>query len=567
MASDEGQSNPSTSGDTGGDHNEGFGNEYGPPLPTQEELREMEYRRLVGEATNLMLNFAKDSKLAKYMSETAFQDVQAQWKATTTSPPKPDSKQQYSEKELEEEIDARLARILGAQKQGKKHDRKRKKSTDFPGYLDSQSTFDKAKKHKKHADFAGHPDCRKSTSGYVFTFTGGTVSWISRLQKCVALSTTEAEYVAATEASKEVLWLMRLVEELGIKSQVPVLHCDSQSAIMLARNPVFHAKTKHIEVKYHFIRSVLDDKSTTLVKVHTDDNPADLLTKSLPAEREAQSSDSMPREQAEIFLNTAINFINVCSKDQIRLAPEKFTTLCKRVMENALQLNLPMRAVTPLHIAIIKLQPSPQYLTALHADFFLACLLAKCYNAALSILNEQIFEIDPKKCVLTAKDFLLYCYYGGMLYLGLKQFDKALECFHHVRYCLLYDHAFDFAEKEAEADCKEPLRLHPQHDKTLFHHGKALYQMQEYEEACMELGKAVDLNARDASIRAALAKSQVFLAHSTTGQYGEFLEKFVMSGSNLDAAPDCSDYLGPVEIQMTEDGRGRGLLARKRTSL
>ncbi|MCO5602532.1 hypothetical protein L7F22_056665 [Adiantum nelumboides] len=151
MASDEGQSNPSTSGDAGRVHHEDFGNEYGPPLPTQEELREMEHRRLVGEATNLMLNFANDPKLAKYMSETAFQDVQAQLKATTTSPLKPDSKKQYSEKEMEEELDARLARILGAQKQGKKHDRKRKKSTNFNGYLGSQSTFDKAKKHKKYA--------------------------------------------------------------------------------------------------------------------------------------------------------------------------------------------------------------------------------------------------------------------------------------------------------------------------------------------------------------------------------------------------------------------------------
>ncbi|MCO5613501.1 hypothetical protein L7F22_067778 [Adiantum nelumboides] len=78
MASSEGQLNPSTSGDAGEDHNEDYGNEYGPPLPTQEELREMEHRRLVGEATNLMLNFAKDPKLAKYMTETAFQDVHAQ---------------------------------------------------------------------------------------------------------------------------------------------------------------------------------------------------------------------------------------------------------------------------------------------------------------------------------------------------------------------------------------------------------------------------------------------------------------------------------------------------------
>ncbi|MCO5559595.1 hypothetical protein L7F22_013196 [Adiantum nelumboides] len=152
MASGEGQSNPSTSGDAGGDHNKDYGNEYGPPLPTQEELREMEHRRLVGEATNMMLNFAKDPKLAKYMTETAFQDVHAQWKATTTSPPKPDSKKQYSEKELEEEVEARLARILGTKDKCKKHDKKRKKSTDFPGYLGSQSTFDKAKKHKKRAE-------------------------------------------------------------------------------------------------------------------------------------------------------------------------------------------------------------------------------------------------------------------------------------------------------------------------------------------------------------------------------------------------------------------------------
>ncbi|MCO5588704.1 hypothetical protein L7F22_042663 [Adiantum nelumboides] len=111
------------------------------------------------------------------------------------------------------------------------------------------------------ADFAGHLDCGKSTSRYVFTFT------------------------AATEACKEALWLMRLVDDLGIKAKVPGLHCDSQSAIMLAKNPIFHAKTKHIEVKYHFIRSVLEDKAIELVKVHTDDNSADLLTKGLPTER------------------------------------------------------------------------------------------------------------------------------------------------------------------------------------------------------------------------------------------------------------------------------------------
>ena len=70
--------------------------------------------------------------------------------------------------------------------------------------------------------------------------------------------------------------------DLGISVEVPTLHCDSQSAIMLAKNPVFHAKTKHIVVKYHFIRDVLEDKLMELVNVHIDDNLADLLTKGLP---------------------------------------------------------------------------------------------------------------------------------------------------------------------------------------------------------------------------------------------------------------------------------------------
>ena len=98
------------------------------------------------------------------------------------------------------------------------------------------------------------------------------------------MSTTEAEYIAMLEACKEAIWLARLVGDLGIFVEVPTLHCDSQSAIMLAKNPMFHVKTKHIDVKYHFIRDVLEDKHMELVKVHTYDNPADLLTKGLAFE-------------------------------------------------------------------------------------------------------------------------------------------------------------------------------------------------------------------------------------------------------------------------------------------
>ncbi|MCO5607973.1 hypothetical protein L7F22_062175 [Adiantum nelumboides] len=96
----------------------------------------------------------------------------------------------------------------------------------------------------------------------------------------------------ASNASKEAIWLARLVGDLGIY-QVPVLHCDSRSARALANNHVFHSKSKHIEVRYHVIRDVLAGKRIELVKVHTDDNTADALTKSLALERFAHCIERM----------------------------------------------------------------------------------------------------------------------------------------------------------------------------------------------------------------------------------------------------------------------------------
>ena len=155
------------------------------------------------------------------------------------------------------------------------------------------------------SDYGGCADTRRSTSGYVFLFAGGAISWRSCLQSCTSLSTTEAEYIAASDASKEAIWLARLVGDLGIQ-QVPVLHSDSQSAIALAKNPVFHSKSKHIEVRYHFIRDILADKRLQLVKVHTDDNPADALTKSLASERFDHCTELMNVERGScclIFFN------------------------------------------------------------------------------------------------------------------------------------------------------------------------------------------------------------------------------------------------------------------------
>ena len=131
------------------------------------------------------------------------------------------------------------------------------------------------------SDLAGSLDDRKSTSGHMVTFAGGAVAWQSRLQKCVALSTTEAELIAAVEATKELLWLRKFTMELELKQQRYLLFCDNQSAIHLAKNSSFHSKAKHIEIRYHWIRDIMDEKLVELEKIHIDDNGLDMLTKVL----------------------------------------------------------------------------------------------------------------------------------------------------------------------------------------------------------------------------------------------------------------------------------------------
>nr|GEW14819.1 Gag-Pol polyprotein [Tanacetum cinerariifolium] len=109
------------------------------------------------------------------------------------------------------------------------------------------------------SDYACDLDGSKSTTGYVFTLSGGTVSWVSKLQSVVAMLTTEAEYVAAAQASKEAVWLKMLLEELGYKQEKITPFCDNQSTLYLARNPTFYSKIKHIRVQYHFVSKKVEE--------------------------------------------------------------------------------------------------------------------------------------------------------------------------------------------------------------------------------------------------------------------------------------------------------------------
>ena len=116
-------------------------------------------------------------------------------------------------------------------------------STDVKGYNDS--------------DYARNMDNRKSTSSYVFTHCGGAISWRSKLQECMTLSTTEAEYIATSDAAEEAVWLHPLLADFSVKrlfdDPTPTIYCESQSAIHLIRNRIYHTKMKHIDVQFHHI--------------------------------------------------------------------------------------------------------------------------------------------------------------------------------------------------------------------------------------------------------------------------------------------------------------------------
>ena len=114
-------------------------------------------------------------------------------------------------------------------------------------------------------------------------YKGCLINWKATLQHVVALSTTEAEYTAAIEAVKEALWLQGLFGELGVRQKSVTIHCDSSSVIHLCKNPAHHEKTKHIDIKLHFIRNEVSKGAVKMAKVHTDENPADMLTKAVPS--------------------------------------------------------------------------------------------------------------------------------------------------------------------------------------------------------------------------------------------------------------------------------------------
>ncbi|XP_019186568.1 PREDICTED: uncharacterized protein LOC109181272 [Ipomoea nil] len=136
------------------------------------------------------------------------------------------------------------------------------------------------------SDWAGCPVDRKSTSGYAVFLGANLISWLSRKQRTVDRSSTEAEYKALADVSAEVTWVVSLLRELGLHNGGPsTLWCDNLGTTYLCANPVFHARTKHVEIDYHFVRDKVASGEMTVNFVSTKDQLADIFTKPLPGPR------------------------------------------------------------------------------------------------------------------------------------------------------------------------------------------------------------------------------------------------------------------------------------------
>ncbi|KAL7083944.1 hypothetical protein ACP275_14G193700 [Erythranthe tilingii] len=135
------------------------------------------------------------------------------------------------------------------------------------------------------ADWAGDADDRKSTTGGCFYLGNNLVSWYSKKQNSISLSTAESEYIAAGSCCAQLLWMKQMVCDYGISQDLLHIYCDNMSAINISKNPVQHSRTKHIEIRYHFIRNLVEEGSVSLEYVTTEKQLADIFTKPLDAHR------------------------------------------------------------------------------------------------------------------------------------------------------------------------------------------------------------------------------------------------------------------------------------------
>ena len=144
------------------------------------------------------------------------------------------------------------------------------------------------------SDWGNDANDRRSFTGYVFLLHDGAVSWQSCKQPTVALSSVEAEYMAATQAAREAVWWRTFLTELGHPPSTAItVHSDNQGAIALAKNPEHHRRTKHIDIQHHYVRELVSAGTVVMPHIGTEEMVADALTKALAAERHTELTRRM----------------------------------------------------------------------------------------------------------------------------------------------------------------------------------------------------------------------------------------------------------------------------------
>lgn len=227
------------------DTNQQLSTEMSPQSPTQvDEMKNVPYREAVGSLLYLSQCTRPDISFAVgYVSKFNNQPGKAHWNAV---------KRIF--RYLKGTIDHKLTFS-------------KKESSELVGFCDS--------------DWGSDINDRKSCSGYVFLWYGGAISWSSKKQHTVAFSTAEAEYMALSAACQETLWLIQLRKELiGSKSST-VIFCDNKSVIDLSNNPIYSARTKHIDIRHHFVRELIQKRKVELKYIETGRMTADNLTREL----------------------------------------------------------------------------------------------------------------------------------------------------------------------------------------------------------------------------------------------------------------------------------------------
>jgi hypothetical protein len=151
------------------------------------------------------------------------------------------------------------------------------------------------------SDWGGCVDDMKSTPGYAFSLGLGVFSWSSKKQQSVAQSSAKAEYVSVALATSHAIWLRRILEDIGEKQEEVVhLHCDNKSAIAVAKNPVYHSRTRHIAIKHHFIREAIEEGEVELKFCKSEEQVVDIFTKTLPKEKFQQFREALGVQEQHI---------------------------------------------------------------------------------------------------------------------------------------------------------------------------------------------------------------------------------------------------------------------------